>query len=79
MTDAREIVSPELIRQIEEEARTENRRPSQVIEDAWRRYVDEKSWERLIDSGQKNARRLGLKESDVDGLIAEYRGDKRPR
>jgi hypothetical protein len=77
MTDAREIVSPELIRQIEEEARTENRRPSQVIEDAWRRYVDEKAWERLIESGQENAKRLGLKESDVDGLIAEYRGDKR--
>jgi hypothetical protein len=50
-----------------------------VIEDAWRRYVDEKSWKRLIESGQKNAKRLGLKESDVDGLIAEYRGDKRPR
>jgi hypothetical protein len=79
MTDAREIVSPELIRQIEEEARTENRRPSQVIEDAWRRYIDEKSWERLIESGQKNADRLRLKVSDVDGLIAEYRGDKRPR
>jgi hypothetical protein len=50
-----------------------------VIEDAWRRYVDEKSWERLIESGQENAKRLGLKESDVDSLIAEYRGDKRTR
>jgi hypothetical protein len=76
MTDAREIISPELIRQIEELARTENRTPAQVIADVWGRYVDENSWERLIESGQENAKRLGIKESDIDPH-PEFRRDER--
>ena len=78
MTDARELLSPDLVSQIEEAARTENRRPSDVLEDAWRRYIDEKSWAALLETNQQNASRLGLTESDVDRLIAEYRAGKRP-
>jgi hypothetical protein len=79
MTDAKEILSPELIQQIEETARTENRRPSEVLEDAWHRYVEEKSWVSLAERGQENAKRLGIKESDVDRLISDYRAEKRAR
>lgn len=79
MTDAKEILNPDLIHQIEEAARTENRLPSEVLEDARRRYVEEKSWAKLVEEGQANAKRLGIKESDVDRLISEYRIEQRSR
>jgi len=45
---------------MEGSARRENRRPSQVLEDAWRRYVEEKSWVELVERGRENAKRLGI-------------------
>ena len=79
MRDAKEILTPELIQQIEEAAHRENRRPSEVLEDAWRRYVEEKSWVELVERGRENAKRLGIQESDVDRLISDYRAEKRAR
>jgi len=79
MTDAKEILTPELIQQIEETARRENRRPSEVLEDAWRHYVEEKSWVELVERGRVNAKRLGIQESDVDRLISDYRAEKHAR
>jgi hypothetical protein len=35
MTDAMELFSEELIQQIEEGARTQNRKPAEVLEGAW--------------------------------------------
>jgi hypothetical protein len=57
----------------------ENRRPSEVLEDAWRRYVEEKWWAKLVERGRENAKRLGIQESDVDRLISDYRAEKRAR
>jgi hypothetical protein len=54
MADAKEILTPELIQQIEETARRENRRPSEVLEDAWHRCVEEKSWVELVERGREN-------------------------
>jgi hypothetical protein len=34
MTDAKELLSEELIQQIEEAARTQNRKPAEVVEEA---------------------------------------------
>ena len=79
MTDAKEILSPELIQQIEETARRENRRPSEVLEDAWRHYVEERGWVELVERGREHAKRLGIQESDVDRLISDYRAEKRAR
>ncbi len=79
MTDAKEILNSDMIRQIEETARTENRRPSEVLEDAWRRYIEERSWAKLVEDGQRNAKRLGIKECDVDRLISDYRSEHRSR
>ena len=79
MTDAKEILKPDLIHQIEDAARTENRPPSEVLEDAWHRHVEEKSWGKLVEAGEENAKRLGIKEPDVERLISEYRGEHRSR
>jgi hypothetical protein len=50
-----------------------------VLEDAWRRYLEEKSWVKLVEDGQENAKRLGIKGSDVERLISEYRSEHRSR
>jgi hypothetical protein len=65
--------------EIEETARQQNREAAAVLEEAWKRYTDEQSWTKLLSAGQENARRLGLKESDTERLIAEYRQEKRRR
>jgi hypothetical protein len=50
-----------------------------VLEDARRRYVEEKWWVKLVERGRENAKGLGIQESDVDRLISDYRGEKRAR
>jgi hypothetical protein len=41
------------------------------------RYVEERSWTNLLNHGAERAKALGIKESDVDGLIAESRAEQR--
>ncbi len=76
-TEPRRLISDDLIREVEQAAHEQDREPADLLEEAWRRYVDEQSWAKLVTSGQENSRRLGLKESDTERLIAEYRQEKR--
>jgi hypothetical protein len=78
-TEPRPLISEALLHQVQETAREQNREPAEVLEEAWSRYVEEQSWARLVTAGQENSRRLGLKESDTERLIAEYRREKRVR
>ena len=66
-----------LLAEIQSVARTEHRSVDEVLTDAVKRYVEERSWARLLDYGSERARTLGIKESDVDRLIAEYRAEQR--
>jgi hypothetical protein len=79
MLEAKEILKPDLIEKIEDAARTENRQPSEVLEDAWSRYAEEKSWVKLVEDGHANAKRLGIEETDVVRLVSEYRREHRSR
>jgi len=78
-TEHRPLISEDLLHQVEQTARAQNREPAEVLEEAWNRYVDEQSWAKLVTTGQENARRLGLQESDTERLIGEYRQEKRRR
>jgi hypothetical protein len=42
-----------------------------------KRYVEERSWTKLLDYGAERAKTLGIKESDIDRLIAESRAEQR--
>jgi hypothetical protein len=48
-----------------------------VLTDAVKRYVEERSWTKLLDYGAERAKALGIKESDIDRLIAESRAEQR--
>ena len=76
--DANNISLPEpLLAEIRIAAQAEHRTVDEVLTDAVKRYVEERSWTRLLDYGAERAKALGVKESDVDRLIAESRAGQR--
>ena len=78
MDSAINISLPEpLLAEIQSAAQAEHRSVDEVLTDAARRYVEERSWTRLLDYGAERAKALGIKESDVDRLIAESRSEQR--
>ena len=78
MSAANNISLPEpLLAEIQIAAQAEHRTVDEVLTDAVKRYVEERSWTRLLDYGAERAKALGVKESDVDRLIAESRAGQR--
>jgi len=77
MTDAKELLSEKMIKQIEEAARTQNRRPVEVLEEAWGRYMTTRRLEQLAERGEERARALGIQEDDVPRLVGEVRRENR--
>ena len=79
MTDAKQLLSDDLLRQIEETARTQNRQPSQVIEEAVKQYLEKLSWMEFVERNQRRARAKGLTEEDVPRLVSEVRSENKAR
>jgi CopG family transcriptional regulator/antitoxin EndoAI len=64
---------PTLLREAERLAKKEGRTKSELFREALRRYLQERRWAELRRYGTQQARKLGLMETDVEHLIAEYR------
>ena len=64
---------PNLLREAERLAKREGRTKSELFREALRRYLQERRWAELRGYGTGQARKMGLKETDVERLIAEYR------
>ena len=78
MSVANNISLPEpLLAEIRSAAQAEHRSVDEVLTDAVRRYIEERSWTKLLDYGAEQAKTLGVKESDIDRLIAESRAEQR--
>lgn len=78
MDAANNISLPEpLLAEIQGAAQAEHRSVGEVLTDAVKRYVEECSWTKLLNYGAERAKVLGVKESDVDQLIAESRAEQR--
>ncbi len=63
--------------EIRSTAQAEHRSVDEVLTDAVKRYVEDRSWTTLPDYGAERAKELGVKESDIDHLIAESRAEPR--
>ena len=75
---ANNISLPEpLLAEIRSAAQAEHRSVDEVLTDAVKRYIEERSWTRLLDYGAERAKTLGVTESDIDRLIAESRAQQR--
>lgn len=68
-----------LLAEVQSAERAEHRSVDEVLTDAVKRYVEERSWTTLLEYGTERAKALGVKESDVDRLIAESRAEQRSR
>lgn len=66
-------LSPKLFRLAERTAREEGRTRSELFREALRKYVWEKNWRKFRQYGETRARQLGIRESDIEGLIDETR------
>ena len=73
ITNPHPFLSDEMRRRIEDLARQENRDPSDVLEEAVRRYATGSRLERLSERLEKSARSRGIREEDVSSLVEEIR------
>src|SRR4051794_9305800 len=69
MDGAINISLPEsLLAEILSAAKAEHRSVDEVLTDAAKRYVEDRSWTKLLDYGAERAKALGVKECEVDRL-----------
>ena len=73
------LLSDSLLAEIQVAAQVEKRSVEEVLQDAVKKYLDDRSWTNWLDRNQSHAKSLGIKESDVDRLIAESRAENRLR
>ncbi|MFQ5882514.1 MAG: ribbon-helix-helix protein, CopG family [Candidatus Methylomirabilales bacterium] len=64
---------PELLREAERAAKREGRTKSELFREALRRYLLEEKVRQLQRYGARQARKLGIRASQVEQLIEEYR------
>jgi metal-responsive CopG/Arc/MetJ family transcriptional regulator len=67
---------PRLMREVERVAKREGRTRNELLSDAVKKYIADSNRRELLRYGQEQARKLGLKESDVDRLIHEFRSGR---
>ena len=66
--------NPDLLDEIDRVAREESRARSELIREAARTYISrKKQWESLFKFGARQAKILGLTESDIDSAIRQHR------
>ena len=59
--------------ELEEVARAQKRPVGDVLAEAVTAYLEERSWQRVIQSARARTKALGINEEDVPRLIAESR------
>jgi len=64
-----------LVKEVDKAAKKEYRNRSEFIREALRVYLkDDREWEELFEFGEKQARKVGVKnEQDVEKIVASYR------
>jgi len=78
MGAANNISIPEpLLAEIRNAAQAEHRSLDEVLTDAVKRYVEERSWAKLLEYGAERAKSLGVTEAEIDRLVAESRAAQR--
>ncbi len=79
MTTPKTMLSDESQRQIEQLAREQRREPSEVLEEAVRRYAAVCRLDRFADKMGQRARDKGIREEDVPRLVDEVRRENAGR
>lgn len=67
---------PELLREAERVAKKEGRTRSELFREALRRYLLEEKVRQLQRFGARQAQKLGIRSSDVEHVVQEYRKNR---
>lgn len=70
---------PTLLKQATAVAKAEGRTQSELFREALRQYLVKQEFNRLFAYGRSRAKALGIKPSDVNRLIKEYRQEQRQK
>jgi metal-responsive CopG/Arc/MetJ family transcriptional regulator len=62
-----------LVREAERLAKQEGRTKTEILQEALRRYGEERRWRGLRRYGSGRARKVGLREADVERAVQEFR------
>ena len=76
-TDIKTLLSDDLLHEVEETARVQNRKPAEVVEEAVRKYLEAQSWVQFVERNERRAKDMGITEEDVPRLVAEYRAENK--
>ena len=72
-------VSDDLLTELQSKAAAEGKTVDEVVEDAFRQYLEKDQWQSLVASKREAARARGLTEADVPRLVEEARRERRGR
>jgi len=67
---------PDFLKKVDEVAKEESRTRSELFREVMRRYIAERELKHLQLYGQERAKRLGIKEKDVQTIVDKYRAKK---
>ncbi len=69
---------PEMLKEVDQLVKEENRTRSELIREALRKYVNDKRWLQIKQWGLQSARELDIStEDEIDSFIHEYRKGKK--
>lgn len=67
-------IPAQLLKLADEVAKNEARSRSELFREAIRNYVvRQKKWQKIFSFGQKQAKKLKIKETDVEKIFSDYR------
>ena len=61
------LIPSSLLAEIYAAAEEDERAPSEVVREAIERYIEERTWQKLLAYGRERAQALGLTEADIPG------------
>jgi predicted transcriptional regulator len=79
VTDPKPLISDDLLHQVQEAAREQNREPAEVIEEAVGRYLASQRLARFAERAEARARAKGIREEDVLRLVDDVRRENEAR
>lgn len=66
---------PEMASKVEKVMRAEGRTKSELLREALRRYMEDVEWKRVLQYGERRAKKQGVAPGDVERLIDEHRSE----
>ena len=72
-------IPPALLAEAEQVASADRISVDELVRDAMERRLRERKRQKLYAYGEQQARKLGIKEEDVDRIIHEFREEERQR